>query len=66
MRPLLRHLLPGAWVVLTLKMRGSSRDRSRWETELPQLLGREFEGGGKLIWLLSNTDFETTFVGQIT
>lgn len=64
MQPLLRHLVSGAWVILTLKMRGSSRDRSAWETKLPVLLGCEFRRT-KLVWLLSNTDFETTWVGQV-
>ena len=64
LRPLLQHVQPGGWVVVTLKMRGCGRDRSRWLQELPRLLCCRFREA-RLLWLCANTEYETTFCGQL-
>lgn len=64
MRPLLRHLQPGGWVIMTLKLRGTGRDRSHWLKELPELLSCRFRSA-RLLWLCGNTEFETTLCGQL-
>ena len=64
LRPLLQHVQPGGWVVVTLKMRGCGRDRSRWLQELPRLLSCRFRAA-RLLWLCANTEYKTTFCGQL-
>lgn len=64
MQPLLRHLRPGGWVIMTLKLPGLGRDRSHWLTKLPDLLQCSFSPA-RLLWLCANTNHETTFCAQV-
>ena len=64
LRPLLQHVQPGGWIIVTLKLRGCGRDRSRWLEELPRLLSCRFRTA-RLLWLCANTEYETTFCGQL-
>lgn len=64
MQPLLRHLRPGGWVIMTLKLPGLGRDRSHWLTKLPDLLQCSFSSA-RLLWLCANTDHETTFCARL-
>ncbi|KAL6756929.1 hypothetical protein V8C86DRAFT_3136054 [Haematococcus lacustris] len=58
----LLHLLrPGGRVVLTLKLKGTGRDRSRVVQQLDDYFKAELVGA-QCIWLLANTKYEATYL----
>ncbi|KAG2490785.1 hypothetical protein HYH03_010707 [Edaphochlamys debaryana] len=61
LEPVLPLLAPGGSLILTLKTFGRGKDKESYGAELAERLGPGFEPG-RLVWLLSNTLCERTYV----
>ena len=63
LKPMMRLLKPGGWLIVTFKLRGLGRDRSalaKWfSDELGSLIQQD---SVRCFWLLANTIHERTFM----
>ncbi|GAX75923.1 hypothetical protein CEUSTIGMA_g3366.t1 [Chlamydomonas eustigma] len=64
LKSFLQYLKPGGQVVLTLKFTGTGRDRSKMATVLQDVFQDDLEDM-HMIWLLSNTVCEQTWIGRV-
>ena len=59
-KPLLRFLTPGGYLIITLKFVGVGRERGEWLEKIPALLDCKVRQA-RLLWLFSNTVYERTY-----